>query len=275
MPIEESPRFEESPRLLCVATVANRLTQYAEMRQSLANAGFTEDRCRFVLFDNSAGNDHEPYRAINQVLDEATEPYIIACHQDILLDQGPGFDQFVAQIELLNRDYPKWAIAGNCGGKSNLAEIYHLHDPNGFHHAAPLPQQVQTLDENFLVIRRESGVRCSKELAGFHLYAADLCLHAAELGFSCFVLDFYLTHLSGGDAGSEHFKAGLRKFQEYWNKKFAVSLVRTPCTFFYLSRYAFVRDLLAQKAALKTVRAGFKILRIAQKMSAKKQTTCA
>ncbi len=256
-------------------TVANNLTQYAEMRESLAAGGFTEDCCRFLLFDNSAGNDHEPYSAINQTLDGAEEPYVIACHQDILLDQGPGFKQLIAQIDGLNKDHPNWAVAGNCGGKSNLAEIYHLHDPNGFHHASPLPQQVQTLDENFLVIRRGSGVRCSTELSGFHLYAADLCLNAAALGCSSFVIDFYFTHLSGGNVGSDHFKAGLREFQQHWDRKFGVCLVRTPCTFFYLSRYAVVRRLLAQKAAMKLVRAGFKLLRVAQAASARKQSACA
>ncbi len=262
--------LEEHARLFCIATVANDLTQYAEMRQSLAEAGFTEERCRFLLFDNSAGNAHEPYSAINQALDDAEEPYVIACHQDILLDQGPAFDQLVFQLELLNRDHPQWAVAGNCGGKSNLAEIYHLHDPNGFHHAAPLPQQVQTLDENFFVIRRASGVRCSAELSGFHLYATDLCLHAAALGFSCHVIDFYFTHLSGGNVNSDHFKAGLAEFRRYWDPKFRMYLVRTPCTFFYLSRYAVVRRLLAQKPAMKLVRAGFKARRMAEAISAKK-----
>ncbi len=261
---------EEPAKAFCIATVANNLTQYAEMRRSLAEAGFIEDRCRFVLFDNSAGNAYEPYSAINRALDQATEPYLIACHQDILLDQGPAFDQLVTQIELLNQKHPDWAVAGNCGGKSNLAEIYHLHDPNGFHHASPLPQQVQTLDENFLVIRRASGVRCSAELSGFHLYATDLCLHAAQLGFSCYVMDFYFTHLSGGNVGSDHFKAGLAEFRRHWDPEFRMYLVRTPCTFFYLSRYAVVRRLLAQQPVMKLVRAGFKARRMAEAVSAKK-----
>ena len=266
---------KDRAKLFCVMTVANSLTQYAEMRGSLAEAGFTEDRCRFVLLDNSAGNAHEPHSAINQTLDAAAEPYVIACHQDILLDQGPGFDQLADRIERLNTSYPNWAVAGNSGGKSNLAELYHLHDPNGFHYAAPLPQQVRTLDENFLVIRRDAGVRCSKELSGFHLYAADLCLHAAERGMQSFVIDFYFTHLSGGNAGSEHFKAGLAEFQQHWNRKFVVSLVRTPSMFFFLSRFSVVRDLLAQKPVMKLVRAGFKAVRVVQNFSDKKQSACA
>ena len=256
--------LEEPVKIFCIATVANNLAQYAEMRRSLAEAGFTENRCRFVLLDNSVQNAHEPYSAINQALDEATEPYVIACHQDILLDQGPAFGQLLSQIELLNTKHPDWAVAGNSGNKSNLAGVCHVHDPNGFHHASPLPQQVQTLDENFLVIRRASGVRCSRELSGFHLYATDLCLHAAELGFSCYVLDFYFTHLSGGNVDSGHFKAGLAEFRRHWDPKFGMYLVRTPCTFFYLSRYSVVRRLLAQRAVMKLVRAGFKLVRLLQ-----------
>ena len=261
--------FEDPARLFCIVTIANDLNQYATLRRSLADAGFTEDRCRYVLLDNSAGNVYEPYSAINRALDEAAEPYLIACHQDILLEQGPAIDQLVAQLERLNTKHPDWALAGNCGGKSNLAEIYHLHDPNGFHHASPLPQRVQTLDENFVVIRRASGVRCSAELSGFHLYATDLCLHAGLLGFSVFVMDFYFTHLSGGNTGSEQFQAGLREFQAHWNPKFSVLLVRTPCTFFFLSRSAAVRRLLAQKPAMKLVRAGFKALRVMEAVSSR------
>ena len=266
---------KEVAKLFCVMTVANDLVQYGEMRRSLAKSGFTEDCCRFVLFDNHSGNAHEPYSAINRTLDEVAEPYVIACHQDILLDQGPGIDQLVAQIARLNAKHSNGAVAENCGGKSNLSEIYHLHDPNGFHHAAPLPQQVRTLDENFLVIRREAGVRCSKELSGFHLYAADLCLHAAERGKQSFVIDFYFTHLSGGNIDSNHFKAGLREFQQHWNPKFAVPLVRTPCISFYLSRSAALRGLLARKPLMKMVRAGFKVLRVIQEFRDKKQSVCA
>ena len=100
-----------SAKMFCICTIANDLPQYEAMRQSLTEAGFTEERCRFVLLDNSASNAFEPYSAINRVLDEAAEPYVIACHQDILLDQGHGFEQLVAQIELLNRKHPNW---GNC-----------------------------------------------------------------------------------------------------------------------------------------------------------------
>jgi len=194
---------KEAAKIFCVMTVANDLVQYGEMRRSLAKSGFTEDCCRFVLFDNSSGNAHEPYSAINRTLNEAAEPYVIACHQDILPDQGPGIDQLVAQIALLNAKHSNWAVAGNCGGKSNFSEIYHLHDPNGF-----------------------------------HLYAADLCLHAAECGKQSFVIGFYFMHLSGSNIDSDHFKAGLRELQQHWNPTFAVSLARTPCIFFYLSRSA-------------------------------------
>lgn len=262
--------FDEPARLFCIATIANDLDQYAEMRRSLSEAGFTEDNCRFVLFDNSAENAFEPYSAINQTLDEATEPYVIACHQDILLDQGAAIAQLVAQLELLNQKHPDWAVAGNSGGTNNLADVCHLHDPNGFHHAASLPQQVLTLDENFFVIRRASGVRCSAELSGFHFYATDLCLHAAQLGFSCYVLDFYFTHLSGGNTGSDHFNAALGEFRRHWDPKFHMLVVRTPCTLFYLSRHAAVRRLLAQKPVLKLVRGGFKARRIAEAISAKR-----
>lgn len=60
--------------LFCICIIANDLRQYAEMRQLPGDVGCTE---------------------INRALDEAMEPYVIACHQDIL------FDPLMSQLELL------------------------------------------------------------------------------------------------------------------------------------------------------------------------------
>ena len=71
-----------------ICTIANKLDMYAEMNASFIEAGFTEEKCRYSLFDNSQGNSYEPYSALKFIQANTSEPYIIFCHQDILLDQG-------------------------------------------------------------------------------------------------------------------------------------------------------------------------------------------
>src|ERR1700722_4555641 len=46
-----------------------------------------------------------------------------------------------------------------------------------------LPAQVATLDELVLVVRGDSGLRFDPAL-GFHVYGADICLQARELGLA-------------------------------------------------------------------------------------------
>ena len=227
-----------------ICTISNKLEQYEEMKSSFVRAGFDEERCRYALFDNSCANAFEPYATISKAVAEATEPYVIFCHQDILLDKGPGFDHLIEQLHALDALDPDWAIAGNAGCSEDLALIIRLDDPNGAHNQGRFPHKVYSLDENFFVIKTASALRCSSSLSGFHLYATDLCLQATSQGLSCYVLDFHLTHLSGGSPESPEFHRALDALKQHWNPSFMLCLTRTPCTFFYLSRSRIIRRLL-------------------------------
>ena len=227
-----------------ICTITNSLTQYTEMKASLIQAGFTEDKCRYNVFDNSAENRHDPYRTISEVLAEAAEPYVIFCHQDILLDKGHGFEQLVSQLDCLSRLDPQWAIAGNAGCMADSSLISRITDPNGEQIYGTAPQPVCSLDENFLVIRTAARLHCSESLSGFHLYGTDLCLQAIQHGLTAYVINFHTTHLSSGNAQSADFKTALRRFRQQWNRSFLVCLIKTPCTSFTLSRSQLVRRLL-------------------------------
>ena len=222
--------------MFLICTIANNLPQYMEMKASFLQAGFDESRCRYHVFDNSLQNLHDPYKVINTVLAEASEPYVIFCHQDLMLDKGHGYEQLITQLNILSNIDTNWAIAGNAGCTEDLTLIVKIADPNCFQSYGELPQKVYSLDENFLVIRTASNLRCSLNLGGFHLYATDLCLQATKRGQSCYVIDFYLTHLSGGDTSSKDFQQSLVKFKQEWNQSFTFCLVCTPCTCFGLSR---------------------------------------
>ena len=254
-----------------ICTIANDFSQYAAMKSSLVEAGFDEEHCRYQVFDNSRSNMHDPYQTINKVMAEAAEPYVIFCHQDVLFDKGDGFSQLVDRLKALDALDPKWAIAGNAGCTAVLGPIVRINDPTGYQNFEQLPEKVYSLDENFLVIRAASNLRCSEVLQGFHLYATDLCLQATRRDLSCYVIDFLITHLSAGNLTGEDFQRSTTRFIQHWNQSFSLCLVRTPCTFFYLSRSRVIRRLLYSARVLNWLKAHMDVYTRAARMKREAQ----
>ena len=206
------------------------------MKSSFIDVNFDEKRCQYSFFDNTQSNTYEPYSTFNTIRPNTIEPYIIFCHQDLLLNQGHGFDQLVKVIEELDKLDPNWAVLGNAGININDETIIRVTDRYNLKHwSASFPQRVYSLDENFLVVKSSANVSCSSELRGFHLYATDLCLNAILKGYSCYVIDFHLTHLGRGNLNQDFWN--LRKmFQKKWSREFNLYYVKTLCTFMFLSK---------------------------------------
>lgn len=244
-----------SQHTLKICTVSNNPKQYKEMKASFLDAGFDEGRCRYEVFDNSQANVHDPYQIISAVMEAATEPYVIFCHQDVLANKGDGFDKLVDELQKLTDIDKHWAVAGNAGCMENLRPAFQLDDPNGSHRCDILPQRIISLDENFLIVRTKSGVRCSDGLSGFHLYGTDLCLQSIRRGMSCYVIDFLVTHLSNGNTGFD-FQQSLTRFIHNWNPIFNLCLLQTPCySSFYLSRSRIIRRLLRSERVMAQIKA--------------------
>ncbi|MEC4986754.1 MAG: hypothetical protein SAJ37_12955 [Oscillatoria sp. PMC 1068.18] len=171
------------------------------MKASFLKAGFDETRCRYTLFDNSQGNIYEPYSTFNKIKQETSEPFLILCHQDVLVNQGDNFEQLTKVLTELDNLDSNWAVVGNAGRNQDFKLVAKITDPNFTPHwTGQFPQKVHTLDENFLLIKTTANLFCSPELKGFHFYGTDLCLNAILKGYSCYVVDFHLTHLSKGNA---------------------------------------------------------------------------
>jgi hypothetical protein len=228
-----------------ICTLFNDREQYLAMRESFIAAGFTEDRCRYTAYDNTTGNHYEPYGTFNSVKRSTVEPYLIFCHQDLLMNRGDGYGDLVRALERLEGRDPGWAVAGNAGVSETLVEAACYTDPCGTYRTDNLPSAVWSLDENFLVVKTSAHIECTSHLHGFHLYGTDLCFHARRRGHRCYVIDFHLTHLSAGRADSAAFRECLAAFQRAWNPTFAFAYVQTLCARFVLSRYAPVRRLSA------------------------------
>jgi hypothetical protein len=199
------------------------------------------------LLDNSGGNSFNP-SIINDIKSSTAQPYIIFCHQDVILNQGDGFDQLVQALDKLDRLEPKWAVAGNAGVTRHGEFVARITDPNSCYYpkcTKPFPAKVEALEENFLVIRTSANISCDWDM--FYFYAHVLCLDAVTKQQSCYVIDFHLSHLSPGKYdydGNSHFKEAITSFRDKWSPRFVFRLykpvyARTMC----FSRYPVLRQL--------------------------------
>jgi hypothetical protein len=212
-----------------VCTLVTDPSQHAAMRDSFAAHGFGAAHAEFLTVDNTAGNTRCAYRGLDDMLASARGRYAILCHQDVRLI-GDGAPELEAALEALTARDPAWALAGNAGATEDGALAIRISDPHGEdQRRGTLPARVASLDENFLVVRAEAGIRPSQELSGFHFYGTDLCLRARQAGRTAWVVDFHLRHLSAGrvDAG---FRAEQARFERHWGARVARPMrLRTTC----------------------------------------------
>ncbi len=221
-----------------IATLVNDDVQYAQFLASFRAGGFVEPAVEFLAARGAAS----AYGGLNGLLGAARGDRIILCHQDVrlLADGRAELDQRLA--ELGQRD-PNWALAGNAGGAGAGRFAIRISDPHAHdHHIGALPTPVISLDENFIVVRGETGLRFSRDLAGFHLYGADICLVADVLGYTAWVIDFHLLHLSPGRKDHTFVEAELR-FRAKWGRALRPRWMQTTCTLMRLSGTAIGRKL--------------------------------
>ena len=166
--------------------------------KSFVDHGFSYNDCEYIYIDNSETNQYDAYRGINKFLTTANGKYVVICHQDVLLIDD-GRQKLDAVLKELDRIDPTWGVCGNGGGVYPGRFALRLTDPHGDNQfTEPLPQKVSGLDENFLVVRRDANLAVSADLKGFHLYGTDICIVARLLGYTAYVVDFHLRHLSSG-----------------------------------------------------------------------------
>lgn len=199
-----------------ICTLVTDHDQYAEMVASFRVAGFTEVNSEFIYVDNAGQNKYDGFTAVNKFLNLARGNYIILCHQDLRLhtDKIDTLQRAIADISV--RD-PNWGILGNAGGIAPGRLAIRITDPKGINtHRGVLPARVSSLDENFMVIRRDANLAVSSDIGGFHFYGTDLCIIADILGYTAYVIDFHLLHL-GGDSSKDNQtgKSGKAFIQDY------------------------------------------------------------
>jgi len=189
--------------------------EYAACLASFATRGFDDDQCEFIVLDNSQGNTADAYVALNEFLQAASGRYVILCHQDIvLLDHGIiVLEERLAELTDLD---PYWAVCGNAGyAEDGWPQVNLAHGGRDYIDPGKLPARVVSLDENFLVVRREANLAVSRDLQGFHHYGPDLCIVADILGWNAYVIDFYLQHNSSGTVDDRYHQSRERIAAKY------------------------------------------------------------
>lgn len=217
-----------------IGTLTNDRAQYNDMLTSFKAKGFDDDTCEFLFIDTAQKNAATAYDGLNSLLNEASGDIVILCHQDVRLieDDRKVLD---TRLDALSQKHPDWALAGNAGGMAPGQLAIRITDPHGAdQRTTPLPARVVSLDENFLIIRRSKRLSFSANLKGFHFYGADICLIADIMGYSSYVIDFHLEHLSPGKK-DESYRAAKLAFHEKWSEALRPRWIQTTCSLLHVA----------------------------------------
>lgn len=223
-----------APVRYTIATLINDPVQYIAMLASFRAGGFTVDDCEYLFIDNSSENRACAYRGLDAMLSAARGTIVLLCHQDVRL-LSDGRQTLDARLAELTKRDPNWALAGNAGATAPGSLALRITDPHGANQrAGQLPARVMSLDENFIIVRRAARIGFSRDLSGFHFYGADICLNASTAGYSAYVIDFHLAHLSPGSKTASFFDAQ-DAFQAKWSAALAPRWLQTTCALMRLS----------------------------------------
>lgn len=215
--------------LFTIGTLVNDIIEYEAMLQSFEKKGFSSQNSEYIYINNCDENKYDAYQGLNKIILSSRAKYIIMCHQDVIL-HADDLNVLIEKINQLNHIDPNWALAGNAGGVSEGVQVTRITDPHGINRSVgAFPCKVTSLDENFLILKRESGVAFSKDLRGFHFYGTDICITADILGYSSYVIDFHLMHLSAGKPNNVFYDAK-KQFELKWANALRPRTIQTSVT---------------------------------------------
>lgn len=226
-----------------ICTLVTDFEEYGRMLDSFVNAGFTNNDCEYRYIDNTRGNNLDAYKGLNVFLQNADAEYIILCHQDILLkfDNREVLEKRIAELNALDKN---WAVLGNAGTNNPyLLSMVITHSDLVTHKVGVLPSKVNSLDENFILVRKSANIALSGDLSGFHLYGTDICLVASCLGYNAYAVEFSLLHLSMGTMDTS-FYASLNGLQKKYSFFFRSRYIKTTVARFFLSPNSVLRALM-------------------------------
>jgi hypothetical protein len=247
-----------------ICTLVTNLQEYQEMLESFQNAGFHKDNSEFLYIDNSQENKYDAYEGLNYFLNKANGTYIILCHQDILLefDDITVLRERIKEIDTLDKD---WAILANAGYNDFNTISLRITDPReGERNLGQFPSKVESVDENFILVKNSANLTLSHSIGGFHLYGTDLAFLAKIIGYNTYVIDFHILHKSAGNA-DESFYTNKERFIQKYQQVLSWKMVRTPVTPLFISNITLLNKLCNKKLCYSLKKRWDKIIEFSKK----------
>lgn len=225
-----------SSKLFSICVLASNQDQLDTMTNSAYNAGFTNSNSEYLYINNIGTNKYNAFDGLNQFLNKASGSYIILVHQDVEF-KFDNIDVLMQRIDEMNSIDPNWAILGNTGYNiDNINKQYtRITDPGQIDYkVGPFPSKVSCIDENIMIVKNDLNLMFSSNIGHYHLYGADLCINAENMGYSTYVIDFHILHNSGGFPNKSFYDTKDRFIKQY-QKMLKPKMFRTPCTVMFLS----------------------------------------
>jgi len=233
-PTAINPNIEkEYSKTFSICTLVNDKELYDEMVMCYKQMGFDDD-CEFLFIDNTETNQTCAYQGLNTLIDQSSGKYIILCHQDILVKNHRSILE--ERLSELDKIDPRWAIVGNAGGicLGEFAAYLQGINDNDFLSIGKFPHGVQTLDEDWMLLKSSARIGFSANLSGFHFYGADICLQANIRGNTCYVIQFLVQHKGKCDL-DDNFYQCLKDIKKKYTIAFRNRTVQTTCTDFEIN----------------------------------------
>lgn len=145
--------------------------------------------------------------AYNSGLDQWGGRIALFAHQDVYLPRG-WLDLAKFKLSQLQRTAPDWMVAGPYGVRPDGSHVGLVWD-SGLGRELGAPgfgfDQIDSLDELLLILKREDPYRFDEDLPHFHLYGTDLVQSCLAMGKSAWAVEMPVVHngqrvdsLSGG-----------------------------------------------------------------------------
>lgn len=168
--------------------------------------------------------------AYNAAIETAKGEILVFIHQDVYLPEG-----WAAALEnavrIVSEADPDWGVLGVWGVTPAGGRAGFVYD-GGWRRILGRPfdggQEVESIDEVVLILRKSSGLRFDQQLKGFHMYGTDICLEARRRGKKCYAIAAFCIHNT-----NQYGMLPLQFWQAYlaMRRKWKAQLpIRTTCT---------------------------------------------
>jgi hypothetical protein len=223
-----------------ICTLVKDKKNYEILIESLRKNDFLNGENEVLKIDNSSKNIHDCYSAIREFINNSKRKYIILTHDDVVINNCK--QDLIDQLKKIHSIDQSAAVFGAAGiYKSHLKGAGHFISHKGkeywgFHDNG----RVLSLDECFIIINKSSGITVSDNLNGFHFYGTDICLNATKKGFSCYAINYPITHVSQGKI-DDSFLISREKFISHLKKTGINDVISTTCTTLYSGNSFFLK----------------------------------